>query len=179
MSETTERAVQTTAQVYRERLAEMEVQLAAERKKVASEYRRGVMEAAEVASEFWRSNVAADSAAHGVDVEIWQELLGYDKWEKKFPQTPSPQPAGKPADTVTLPVEDLRKIEDALAFYSDVKNFGVTVWEDETQDGKCWYEPAEEHGLGEIYGHNDTGDFGIKASDALDVLRQHMQKEGV
>jgi len=60
---------------------------------------------------------------------------------------------------------------EALEFYSDVKNFGVTVWADESKDGACWYEPAEEHGLGEIYGESNTGDFGLTAIDALEKIK--------
>lgn len=55
----------------------------------------------------------------------------------------------------------------ALAFYANGENFAVTVWEDESCDGKCWLEPATEHGLTEVYGENNTGEFGITAHEVL------------
>jgi hypothetical protein len=70
----------------------------------------------------------------------------------------------------------LRKADKALLFYEKVENFGVTVWEDESQDGRCWYEPAKDHGLGEIYGTNDTGDFGITAMEARDELSEALAR---
>ena len=58
----------------------------------------------------------------------------------------------------------------ALNFYRDLKIFGKTVWEDETQDGKCWYEEFDSSEIGEIYHQSSTGDFGIKAEDTLDQI---------
>lgn len=52
--------------------------------RLRNEYKRGVMESAALAKEYWSNTVEVDTAPHTVEVEIWQELLGYDKWEKKF-----------------------------------------------------------------------------------------------
>lgn len=73
-------------------------------------------------------------------------------------------------DCLKIMADREKKALETLKFYENVKNFGVTVWADETQDGDCWYEPAKDHGLGEIYERNSTGDFGIKAWETLDEL---------
>jgi hypothetical protein len=85
-------------------------------------------------------------------------------------------------EKLAIAIEALRAADKALLFYEKVENFGVTVWEDESQDGRCWYEPAKDHGLGEIYGTNDTGDFGITAMEARDELSEALARiapEGV
>lgn len=53
--------------------------------------------------------------------------------------------------------------DEALRFYSDAKNFEVTVWADSTRDGECWTEEASEHGLVE----KPNADFGIRALEVL------------
>jgi hypothetical protein len=61
----------------------------------------------------------------------------------------------------------IQKQAEALAFYSDEKNFSITVWADETRDGECWLEPAEENNLIEHGPDGVKADFGILSEDSL------------
>ena len=65
------------------------------------------------------------------------------------------------------------EMAEALEFYSKIENLGKTVWEnDVSRDGRCWLEDFDTYEIAEIYGPNATGDYGIKASDAIDKLKQ-------
>jgi len=63
-------------------------------------------------------------------------------------------------------------LEQALSFYTDYQNFGVTNWEnDDTRDGPCWLVPSTTPDeILEIYGPNNTGEFGMKALEALETF---------
>lgn len=61
--------------------------------------------------------------------------------------------------------EVIAECKGAIQFYADIANFHVTVWEDDTKDGKCWLEPAKDHSLQEE--KNGSSDFGLRALDAL------------
>lgn len=71
-----------------------------------------------------------------------------------------------------LDLPELRGLVECAEFYSKIENLGKTVWEDyHRRDGKCWLENFDRYEIAECYGPTSTGDYGIKADDALEKWR--------
>lgn len=70
-----------------------------------------------------------------------------------------------------LPV--VEKLVEVCEFYSKRENLGKTVWEDGDRSGKCWVEPFDNYEINEIYGPFSSGDYGIKAEEALADLEKY------
>lgn len=72
-----------------------------------------------------------------------------------------------------LALPEVKGLVDAVAFYSKRENLGKTVWEDDhRRDGKCWLEDFDNYEIAEVYGPTSTGDYGIKANDALEAWKE-------
>jgi hypothetical protein len=61
---------------------------------------------------------------------------------------------------------------ETLDFYSNIKNFGINHWNNNDRSDVCWSVTASDDELTEAYSPTSTGDFGIKAQEALENTDQ-------
>lgn len=86
----------------------------------------------------------------------------------------NPQRTGKKVGVkiATEIYKDLKSAMDALEFYKDINNFNKVVWQNDKRDGPCWRESFDDSGdVDEIYSKTSTGEFGIKALETLNQLK--------